>query len=130
MMKASHLAIGITTSLALSPVLHQPSLWVAAGAILGSLAPDFDLRLRLPHRGITHWFLWPGLILLAGWHYPLLVGIGLGWLLHLLADLLTVEGLRLWPFRYRFRGPVRTGGLSEYLVVIPYLVLLVLKTWV
>jgi membrane-bound metal-dependent hydrolase YbcI (DUF457 family) len=124
MMKKSHLAIGLMGTIASQPHASQPvMLFLLSGAFMGSLLPDWDLRLRIPHRGLTHWLIWPALCLYAGYSYPFVVGLCVGWVLHILADALTVEGLRLLePFSpWRFHGPARTGTLSEYLIVVPVL---------
>lgn len=122
MMKKSHLAIGAAAAYALTPpALGWPPFHISpeilAGSLLGSVLPDFDLKLGIPHRGITHWLIWPALVYWLLPH-PIAFGLAIGWAAHLLADCLTVEGLRpLWPLPFHFRGFVRTSGLSETLVV-------------
>jgi membrane-bound metal-dependent hydrolase YbcI (DUF457 family) len=125
MMKKSHLAIGLMGTVAIQPHASQPvMLLLLTGAFIGSILPDWDLRLRIPHRGITHWLIWPALMLYAGQFHPFVIGLCVGWVLHILADAMTVEGLRpLSPFTtWRIHGLARTGALSEYLIVVPVLV--------
>jgi len=120
MMKKSHLVIGILGTLALQPGANLTNMLIlTAGAAVGSTVPDWDLILHIPHRGITHWLIWPAVVLLAGHAYPFLIGLALGWILHIAADALTVEGLRpFWPLTWRVRGFLTTGGLMEYFFVI------------
>ncbi|MBW4980820.1 metal-dependent hydrolase, partial [Marinobacter adhaerens] len=53
----------------------------------------------------------------------------IGFSSHIISDALTHKGVApLWPFKKpRFNGPIKTGGLGEYLIV---LVLLLLIYWV
>lgn len=134
-----HILIGVAVTTALLagqvPPLTLAGAALAAGVT--STLPDIDhpnslithrLHMRLPfaHRGLTHsalilmvlgalaWFgatALPGALVLAAW---------LGYALHVAADVLTVEGVRLWwPLRVRVVAPVavRTGGLGERVVV-------------
>jgi membrane-bound metal-dependent hydrolase YbcI (DUF457 family) len=126
MMKKSHLAIGIMGTLAIYQNIgtNTETLFLLCGAFVGSILPDLDLKLKIPHRGITHWLIWPALILYAGHSYPFVMGMCFGWMLHIGADALTVEGLHpLEPISsWRIYGIARTGALSEYLIVVPVLV--------
>lgn len=122
MMKKSHLALGVLSAVSLTGAAALPweqAAMLTAGAAAGSVLPDFDLRLGIPHRGVTHWLIWPALL----WFLvpsPIIHGLALGWAAHLLADCLTVEGLRpLWPLPLRLAGPIKTGGLLETLTVLP-----------
>jgi membrane-bound metal-dependent hydrolase YbcI (DUF457 family) len=126
MMKVSHMAIGGLAAYLLSrglPIADQVQF--VGAALAGSVLPDFDMRLHLPHRGITHWLIWPALL----WYFfPLasIHGLALGWFFHILADCLTVSGLRpLWPLPFHIRGFLRTGSVFEFLFVLPLLVLTV-----
>lgn len=113
MMKKTHLALGAAANFA----AHGLEPLSMGAALFGSMLPDFDLLLKIPHRTITHWVIWPALV----WALPLgLVGDGLaiGWLAHIAADCLTVGGLApLWPLPVRLRGPIKTGAASEYIFV-------------
>jgi len=120
MMGRSHVAIGTLTALVLTPhAVVIPFVVTMVSAALGSQLPDWDLKLHIKHRTITHWLLWP---LLLYWFLPNPIGVGLaiGWGMHILADALTVEGVpALWPIPIRLRGFVHTGGITEWLVVAP-----------
>jgi inner membrane protein len=126
MMRVSHLTLGAPSAYALvaGAPLDQVALTVGA-ALLGSELPDWDLKLGIPHRGVTHWAIWPALIWFL-FPFPIAHGLAIGWAVHILADCLTVNGLRpLWPLPFVFRGFVRTGGVWEFATVIPVIVLLV-----
>ncbi len=70
------------------------------------------------HRGETHSPLW-GLALiilgmigsLFGDGFLFAVGVGLGWLVHLVLDSLTPHGIR-W-LAINIRGPITTGGITD-----------------
>ena len=121
---------------------------VLGGALVGALLPDIDhpkswLGRRIPflslpiaavfgHRGITHsllallgvaWALRYALAqwsLGAGWGLAA-VGVGVGYLSHLLGDFATHGGVPwLWPLKRRFSLPLtfQTGGVFERLLFI------------
>lgn len=121
MMKKSHVVIGVLGTVAAHPHPDLTRLlFLTTGALIGSLLPDWDLRLGLRHRTITHWLIWPVLLLFSGQNYPILIGLATGWLLHILADMLTVEGLRpFWPARWRIHGFLHTNSLPEYILMLP-----------
>jgi len=126
MMRVSHLALGTLTAYALTQgaPIEQIALTVGA-ALIGSELPDWDLRFGIPHRGVTHWAIWPALL----WFlmpFPITQGLAIGWGVHILADCLTVEGLRtLWPLPFRIRGFIRTGSILEFATVLPLIVVVV-----
>ena len=125
------------------------TLLVLSGGVAGSYLPDIDhpksafgsrvLPLSLPisaifgHRGITHsliavvaisgllWWVFQR----ANWHegiaVPVLVGIAVGYLSHLLGDWLTNSGVPLlWPSKRRFVSPLKlcTGDFREYILAL------------
>ncbi len=69
------------------------------------------------HRGIFHSLIVPGIVLILSYYFGyfnLGSGFFIGYLSHLLADCLTIEGVRMfWPLKFRIRGFLRTGGLIE-----------------
>lgn len=142
MMAGSHVAFGAAAWMLAAPHFGQVALApVGLGlAVAGSLLPDIDhpkswagRRLRpvstliatvFGHRGVTHSLLalvgcWAALRYGTGvpraWVAPVVVG----YLSHLLADLLTPGGLRLaWPLRGTWALPLcRSGSPFEPLVV-------------
>lgn len=118
-----------------------------AGGVLGGMLPDIDHpgsafgRRVLPismtlaavfgHRGITHsllavvgmsalaWYSLHHLDWHPGYSVPLVVGIAVGYLSHLVGDWMTNSGVPLlWPSKRRFVSPIRifTGDAIEYLI--------------
>lgn len=66
--------------------------------ILGAVFP------LLKHRGVTHYFLVPAILMVMGvfFHNVWIAAFGFGWFLHTIGDLMTVGGIRgyfypLWP---------------------------------
>lgn len=125
------------------------SLLVLSGGIAGSYLPDIDhpksafgsrvLPLSLPisaifgHRGITHsliavvamsgllWWVFQHVNWEQGISVPVLVGIAVGYLSHLLGDWLTNSGVPLlWPSKRRFVSPLKlcTGDFREYILAV------------
>lgn len=123
------------------------SLLILSGGIAGSYLPDIDhpksafgrrvLPLSLPisaifgHRGITHsliavvamsgllWWVFQHANWEQGISVPVLVGIAVGYLSHLLGDWLTNSGVPLlWPSKRRFVSPLKlcTGDFREYIL--------------
>ncbi|MBV1799810.1 metal-dependent hydrolase [Siccirubricoccus sp. G192] len=141
MMAGSHVALGAAAWIAAAPQLGQPALAPAALglAVLGALLPDIDhpkswvgRRLRplshaiaavFGHRGVTHSLVavagCGALLLNEGVPRQVVAPLVVGYLSHLLGDLLTPGGLRLaWPFRGTWALPLcRTGSPFEPLVV-------------
>jgi inner membrane protein len=141
MMAGSHVALGAAAWIVAAPHIGLPALDpIAIGlAVLGGLLPDIDhpkswvgKRLRpasdvvagvFGHRGITHsllavlgcWLLLRSQAIPVRYAAPLVVG----YLSHLVGDLLTPGGLRLaWPLRGTWALPLcRTGSAFEPLVV-------------
>lgn len=57
MRRSTHAAVGLATGLALAQLGQFPlpaGLVVALTTEAAALLPDLDIRLHLPHRGITH----------------------------------------------------------------------------
>lgn len=139
---SSHLTVGAVTALVSVKAgwIGLESLDILA-VLVGCMLPDIDhphsaLGRRLKvlsvpiakvfgHRGITHslliiaagmWLLLYKLQAPPGW----VTGLALGYFSHLAADFMTVAGIPLlWPWRQRFCFPlpIRTGSLSEHLIV-------------
>ena len=117
----THLAAGCLAA-SLIPGITAPA---AAGLILGSVLPDIDskkslvgrhvpvLPRLLPHRTVTHGLAF--MLLLGCFFSPLGMGIGL----HILMDMCTPEGVKLfWPFGRNCRIPginhiMKSGGLLD-----------------
>jgi len=106
--------------------------------LVGSLFPDIDyhksklgkyffyLNYGVKHRGFLHSFfglIFIVLLFLFLTQYtavPLIVLIAflLGFVSHMLLDALTKKGIRpFYPFKFRIRGPFRTGKIEENLLL-------------
>lgn len=135
----THLAIGLLAALlallffpSINPVIFIPLV------LLGALLPDVDhenskINRLVPITRIIPWFfahrgffhsLWPPFLIMVA---AIIVGAPLigvylviGYLSHLLSDMLTQAGIG--PFhpllRFRLKGPLRTGGVTELLLFI------------
>jgi membrane-bound metal-dependent hydrolase YbcI (DUF457 family) len=117
--KRTHLVFALLLFTLLNFVLRFPP-HLAVFALIGALLPDIDFYPRSAHRKLCHncWFLLA--VLLPSLHFalidlPVVALLSIGFLSHLMADGATRTGIMpLWPLKLKFRGPIRTGGLSEY----------------
>ncbi len=140
----------------LTPVLAHGDWWhIVPSAVLTCLLPDIDhpksflgQRLRwiskpiaraCGHRGFTHSLL-AIFVLLAVFYLKVpenawlpvdaLQGMVLGYLSHILADMLTPAGVPLlWPCRWRFRFPIVTPHKNNQLERVLCMVLFVFAVW-
>lgn len=125
MTRTTHVAIGALTGVLIAMRTEQQPLILGvfgALAVFGALMPDYDLRLGLKHRGITHTLLALALLWLASYAalpYPLAWALPAGYASHLAADMLTPVGVPLFgPLNWnaiRF-ARVRTGGALDALL--------------
>jgi inner membrane protein len=134
----------IVTSLAVGAgIASQTSLSFtisyAAGVIIGSLLPDIDepnsyvgrrslgmsskVKQAFGHRGMTHSILvWTVIASVLFFESRSLFsyGFSIGYLLHIIEDYFSVQGVPLfWPFqtkRYKFIVTYRTAGLLERMI--------------
>lgn len=126
----THLAGGILAGALLGA---NPAGMAVAG--VSALLPDIDtfnskvgrasplisipVSILFGHRGIFHSFLATGLVFLAAKAAApgYAVYITLGYLSHLLLDVLTPQGVKLlWPLPHRFSIPlVQTGSVFEWM---------------
>jgi inner membrane protein len=140
MMVQGHIMIGAAVYIA-KRYFYGDSWYMAPGIVieslcvfLGLLLPDVDHPsstigkrvkwLSYPvwaffgHRGITHSFIFPLLIVFAGHYYniALMQWVALGVILHLLGDFLTPSGIPLlYPLKTSYRAPITipTNGIGE-----------------
>jgi inner membrane protein len=141
-MARSHIVLGLATWIAAAPLLHlAPFAPAYLGlAMAGALLPDVDhpkswvgrrsrplstiVAAVFGHRGVTHSAIavlsLVALLTYADYRRGTVSALGLGYLSHLAADMLTPQGLPLaWPFRKSWAFPVcRTGSPTESLVVL------------
>jgi membrane-bound metal-dependent hydrolase YbcI (DUF457 family) len=132
MQKMTHLIMAFLTLLLFGFVLTFP-IYMAFFAFLGVLLPDLDFKPRKYHRKLCHniWFLM--IVLFVAYNLGVdrtgAIIISIGFFSHLISDALTHNGISpLWPIKKpRFNGPIKTGGIGEYLLI---LVLLMMIYWV
>ena len=115
MMKRTHFIIGVAVTAPF--IIYNP---VSVIGLIGSYAPDFDIKLKIPHRTITHSLL--ALVVTTAVIFALDPYIAFVWfinyLLHLLADSLTKMGVPfLYPFKKKKYGLklFKTGKGGDYL---------------
>jgi len=128
MTKKSHIFIGFSFGLLfnVNPLL----------SIVGSLIPDIDIiwgryfknNFWFSHRGFTHHFIIPLFLLFSAMFYEnlgfILLPVSIGYFSHLLADLLTINGLPLF-FSYYPRISLKllkTGSIIEYFITFSFFI--------
>jgi inner membrane protein len=141
-MARSHVVIGIVGWIVVAPLLRMPAVdptYLGLAAV-GSLLPDVDhpkswvgrrtrplstaIAATLGHRGVTHSAVavvgFALLLTYAGFGHRVIWALGVGYLSHLAADMLTPQGLRLaWPMRGTWGIPLcRTGSATESILVL------------
>lgn len=96
----THMAIGVAVALPVIKYLDLPYVYMA-GAIVGSVAPDWDLYLGIKHRTITHslLFLLISSVLVGVFNIDMAILWFIAYALHLIADSFTKMGV---PFFYPF----------------------------
>ena len=101
MMGRTHIAIGVAVALPVIKYLDLSYISSMAGAIVGSVAPDWDLYLCIKHRTITHslLFLLISSILVGVFNIDMAILWFIAYGLNLIADSFTKMGV---PFFYPF----------------------------
>jgi membrane-bound metal-dependent hydrolase YbcI (DUF457 family) len=109
-------------------------------SIFATAIPDIDNRFSkighyklsrifnffVRHRGITHSFSFLAIISFLIFLFPkeIFFAFLLGYALHLLADGLTVGGIRpLYPLKWKIKGRLKTGGFSETFIFVVLLLI-------
>jgi len=130
MRKYTHLIFAFLLFLLLNIILKY-SIYLALFALVGALIPDLDLKFGKLHRKLFHniWFL--GFLIFLGLHFKIInqtiaIIISIGFISHLIIDSFTPSGIMfLWPIKQpKIKGPVKTGSLNEYSVVIILLLII------
>lgn len=124
MEKVTHLIFGFLVLILFGLILNFP-LHMSLFAFAGVLIPDIDIKIRKFHRKLLHNF-WALIILLfIGFTLQIFsrtaaIVFSIGFLSHLIGDSLTHRGIMpFWPFKKpKFNGPLTTGGIGEYLLII------------
>lgn len=119
MMKKTHTAIGIAAAIAIINTFSLP--YVSIIGVIGANAPDWDFKLGLKHRTITHSLLLLCLSSFAVSFFSKNIAViwFVSYLLHLLADSFTKMGVPfLYPFikqRYGLKL-IKTGGVEDMFI--------------
>ncbi|WP_238882688.1 metal-dependent hydrolase [Clostridium sp. YIM B02551] len=131
MLKKTHLAMGIATTITF---ITKDNMLIAPLALVGSIAPDWDIYLGMKHRTLTH-----SLIALVGSSYLLYtfnkqLGLlwGVNYLSHIVLDSLTKRGVPLlYPFRKNYQGLklFKTGGAEDLFIslILIYIIISVIR---
>lgn len=148
MMGKSHRIAGAATWTLVVDLAHVPYLQAAAGLVIaaaashGRLSPDMDrypwLTKVIPggHRGITHFWLLPGLFMVGAWFARSLwwapTALAVAWGSHITTD--GVFGrIPVWRAggKWKYWGlRFKTGGPVEYWLAVPlFVVLAAWATW-
>jgi inner membrane protein len=149
----THLAFGILIGLIIKEFFPQESPIIFITIIgISALIPDIDdphstlgkkvkplswfFTTFLGHRGIFHSALMliflPMLIWFLG--FPAYgMAVFIGYLTHLTLDSLTHSGVRwLYPFKFKLKGVVKTGGIMDYilfLISIVGIIVILVSNW-
>jgi inner membrane protein len=133
MEKMTHIIMAFLVLLIFGFVLNFP-LYMAVYAFIGVLIPDIDTKTKKYHRKLLHnlWILI--IILFVGLSAGLFdrgaaIIFSIGFVSHLIGDSITHQGIMpLWPIKKpKFNGPISTGSIGEYLVVV---ILLIMIYWI
>lgn len=132
MMMKTHLAMGILAGLILMPYVDNKWIFMSV-VILSTLLPDIDsmhsylgkriwfrpLQWFVKHRGLLHSLSFCLLVcLLFALFLPILaLPFFVGYGVHLFADSITIEGVRLWwPLKGEISGDIKTNGKIEKII--------------
>jgi len=138
MLLKTHLAITILAVLAFISAVEYKFVFVLM-AFIGTILPDIDsgfstigsykilkpLQFFVRHRGLVHSFSFLFLTtFIFVLFFPVLAfGFFLGYGLHLLADMFSVEGiLPFYPLRKKEKGWIKTGGKTETSVFVFFII--------
>ena len=141
----THLAFSLLVALLIMTFFNIPNkIYFITILILASSFPDIDsdkskigrkfpifsklINLFFGHRGIFHSIFPPLILLFAFWYFNLFyigLAIFIGYLTHLIADSITLEGINfLYPFSsFRIKGLIRTGSLVESLLFLMLIII-------
>lgn len=134
MLFKTHLAIGAFLLLVFLPHVEYKWLFVPI-VLIASIIPDVDnafstvgktkimriIQWVTKHRGIIHSLSLCIVlsVLLSLIYPPLAFPFFLGYGAHLFSDSLTIDGIRpFWPLKADVKGKIRTGGKTEYVILI------------
>ena len=138
MLIKTHILITLFFVLILLNSVENKAVFVIV-ALIATFIPDIDtkfsklgkkkvfrpLQFFVSHRGFLHSFIFLGLITLIFYlFWPILIfGFVLGYGSHLLADSLTIQGIKpFYPFKTRIKGKIKTGGRLEVALFVGFLI--------
>ena len=129
MMRKTHIAIGAVTTLVLIADTNLGTIPSIIG-MAGCVAPDVDKKIRVKHRGISHSLIIVAVlyILISILNKNIAIAFCINYLLHIIADCLTVMGCQLlFPFSNKNYGLklFKTNGFIEKIVYIIILLVLI-----
>lgn len=118
MTKKTHICVSVAATLPIIIILRSPYALIG---LVGSIAPDWDIRLGIKHRTITHSFITLIVTTIVLFLFNNILGLiwGLNYLIHLILDSFTVTGVPLFhPFRDKYYGfkLIRTGEVEDLLI--------------
>ena len=134
MLLKTHLTIAILAIILLLPYIDNPLIFTLA-VLISTALPDLDTKKSswgrhlifrpfqffIKHRGIIHSipFLILVYIILYLTYQPASFGFLIGFSIHLLCDAFTKKGIKpFWPLNLKIRGPLKTGGFFEEIILI------------
>jgi len=129
MLFRTHIVFSLFIGLLLMSFVENPLIFLIS-VLFFTIIPDLDsytskfgkrffsrvLTAFTKHRGIMHSLLFLGIIYLLLFLYFPIVSFGflIGYGTHLIGDLITKQGVRLfYPFKFRISGFLKTGGRIE-----------------
>ncbi|MDA3836490.1 MAG: metal-dependent hydrolase [Nanoarchaeota archaeon] len=136
----THLIVGLFGVLLYMPYVDNKILFVIV-ALFAAIFPDIDshtsklgrhgmskiITAFAKHRGFFHSLLFGGFVYLLLWNFGFKAAafaFAFGYVIHLFLDCLTARGIRMfYPFKFRIRGFVRSGKLTELIILLVFLVL-------
>lgn len=120
MIKRTHVALGVVSILPL--ISHVNLLYIPVG-LIGAVFPDYDYKVGLKHRGITHTLLC--LLITTGAMFIISPQLSLIWgicyLTHLAGDSITKTGIpAFYPVSKKYYGLklIKTRGAEDLLILL------------
>lgn len=120
MIKRTHIALGVVSIL---PLIGRVNLIYIPFGLIGAVFPDYDYKIGLKHRGITHTFLFlilsAAVMLIISPQLALIWGIS--YLTHLIGDSITKTGIpALYPLSKKYYGLklIKTKGAEDLLILL------------
>lgn len=140
MLFRTHLVLGFLGGFLLMPLFEHQIVFLML-FLVGSVFPDIDSKFSkvgnkkflrpfqffVSHRGIVHslfFILIIGIILWSFFYLEVYLGFILGFFIHLFIDGLTPRGVKVfYPFEFKFKGKLKTGGYGETTIFVFSLVI-------